>query len=136
MLIFAIHLEIRCTNEPAELCQLSQVICSLSPRDKKWPFPFWDPDWRDRHTKECRWWNTTASEPILPLWQLLARKPEQALNYVTLRLPESKGEYPAEWGHEPFPAKRGKFSERFQEWLTQDVAARWPDVDAPEDPGL
>jgi hypothetical protein len=67
---------------------------------------------------------------------MLARKTEQKLNYVTLRLPESKGEYPDEWGQDPFPHERGKFSKRFQEWLREDVAAVWPDVDSVEDPGV
>jgi hypothetical protein len=67
---------------------------------------------------------------------MLARKTEQKLNYVTLRLPESKGEYPDEWGRDPFPHERGKFSKRFQEWLREDVAAVWPDVDSLEDPGV
>lgn len=108
----------------------------MSPRDEKWPFPFWDPDWRERHTKECRWWNTTSPVPIPALWQLVARKTEQKLNHVTLRLPESKGEYPHEWGYDPFPEKRGKFSQQFQEWLAQDVAQVWPDVEDTDDPGL
>jgi hypothetical protein len=108
---------------------------SLSPRDKKWPLPFWDPDWRARHEKECRWWNKTAPIAVPPLWQLVARKTKQELNYVTLKLPESKGEYPEEWGYEPFPEQRGKFSTRFQEWLKEDMPDIWTDPESAEDPG-
>ena len=71
-----------------------------------------------------------------PLWQLVARKSSEKLKYVTLQLPESMGEYPVEWGHDPFPPERGSFSERFQEWVRQDVQKVWTDVDSPGDPGV
>ena len=112
------------------------AVCSLSPRDKqRWPFPWWDTEWRERHTKACRWWNKTAPVPIPDSWQPFTRADSQQVKHVSLRLPQSGGEYPEEWGHDPFPLERGPFSRAFQDWLRRDVPQMWVDVDSADDPG-
>jgi hypothetical protein len=110
-------------------------VCSLSPRGKHWPFPWWDPEWRDRHTKACRWWNETESFELPEAWQAFAKAEQDKVKWVELQLPQSHGAYPADWGNDPFPPARGQFSSQYQEWLRQDVPAIWPDVDSSEDTG-
>jgi hypothetical protein len=121
-------------------CGLSEAehaaACSLAPRDKsRWPFPWWDLEWRRRHEKACRWWKQTTEAALPQAWQPFARADKQSVKYVDLRLPVSDSTYPVEWGHDPFPAERGRYSLAFQEWLKRDVAAIWPDVEATADPG-
>lgn len=111
------------------------ALCSLWPRSRTLPFPHWDKAWQQRHIKACRWWNRSSVINIAEAWHPFSRQAQMAVKYVNLSLPASNGEYPEEWGAEPFPPSRGNFSATVQAWLKRDVASMWPDVDAMEDAG-
>ena len=116
---------------------LDSLTCSLSPRDKeRFSFPWWDTEWRERHSKACRWWNKTEALAVPEPWQPFARTDKQAVKHVSLQLPYSHGEYPEEWGRTPFPPERGPYSTAFQQWLRRDVESIWVDVDTPTDPSM
>jgi hypothetical protein len=121
---------------PSGQVDIGTADCSLSPRDKqRWPFPWWDLQWRERHNKACRWWHSTEELPIPEPWQPFARAVTQKVKYVGLKLPVSNGTYDSQWGQTPFPTSRGRYSTAFQEWLQRDVPQIWPDPEASADPG-
>lgn len=121
-------------RSPAALSARFLVGCSLSPRGKQFAFPWWDPDWKARHERACGWWNTTDTLAIPEPWQRFSKADKERIKWIELRLPQSHGEYPPEWGAEPFPPSRGKFSSAIRDFFARDHPM-WPHVDQEDDPG-